>query len=54
MLEEYVPTNNVVLRAFLGGAYYFSNRRFFEGFNCKTLLRVAAARFFCKEKYYCC
>ncbi|OAI20753.1 hypothetical protein A1507_04675 [Methylomonas koyamae] len=30
MLEEYVPTNAVILRALLNGAYYYSNRRFFE------------------------
>lgn len=30
MLEKYVPTNSVILRALLNGAYYYSNRSFFE------------------------
>lgn len=30
MLEEYVPTNSVVLKAFISGAYYYSTVRFFQ------------------------
>lgn len=30
MLEEYVPTNSVVLKAFISGAYYYSTVSFFQ------------------------
>lgn len=40
MLEEYVPTNSVVLRAFLSGAYYCSNIRHFEVATVRKFLEL--------------
>ncbi|WP_444922568.1 protein kinase family protein [Microbulbifer sp. CnH-101-G] len=38
MLEEYVPTNSVILRALLSGAYYHSNNKFFSVSTVKEFL----------------
>jgi serine/threonine protein kinase len=40
MLEEHVPTNLVVLRAFLSGAYYYSSSRFFQVATVRKLLEL--------------
>lgn len=40
MLEKYVPTNSVVLRAFISGAYYFSSSRFFQVVTVRKFLEL--------------
>ncbi len=40
MLEEYVPTNAVILRTLLNGQYYYSNNRFFEVSTVKDFLNL--------------
>lgn len=40
MLEEYVPTNAVVLRAFLSGAYYYSSNRLFQVATVRKFLEL--------------
>ena len=40
MLEEYVPTNAVVLRAFLSGAYYYSSNMLFQVATVRKFLEL--------------
>lgn len=40
MLEDVLPANTVVIRCFLNGAYYFSNRFFMEVANLKRFIEL--------------
>lgn len=40
MLEEYVPTNNIVVRCFLNGEYYFKKSNFFPVPSIKAFLEL--------------
>jgi serine/threonine protein kinase len=40
MLEEYAPTNSVVIKAFISGAYYYSTRSFFQVATIRRFLEL--------------
>lgn len=40
MLEEYVPSNNVIKRCFLNGTYYFSKKTYFQVSEIKAFIEL--------------
>ncbi len=40
MLEEYVPSNNVITRCFLNGTYYFSKKTYFQVSEIKAFIEL--------------
>lgn len=40
MLEDRLPSNNLVIQCFLNGSYYFSNRVFMEVTNLRRFIEL--------------